>query len=102
MSRTFAAVTYALTLAFFGAFFIWPIAQTVGGAFFDADGHVTFAYFAEVFRNEIYLVGLRNAFFLGLASTIATVAIALPLAFVTVSYTHLRAHETPEHLVCRL
>eukprot|EP00658_Telonema_sp_P-2_P069234 TRINITY_DN5835_c0_g1_i3.p1 TRINITY_DN5835_c0_g1~~TRINITY_DN5835_c0_g1_i3.p1 ORF type:complete len:101 (+),score=18.45 TRINITY_DN5835_c0_g1_i3:137-439(+) len=23
-------------------------------------------------------------------------------AFITVSYTHLRAHETPEHLVCRL
>src|SRR5678815_345909 len=26
----------------------------------------------------------------------------LPLSFYTVSYTHLRAHETPEHLVCRL
>src|SRR5678816_4633786 len=25
-----------------------------------------------------------------------------PLHFDTVSYTHLRAHETPEHLVCRL
>ena len=24
------------------------------------------------------------------------------VAYVTVSYTHLRAHETPEHLVCRL
>src|SRR5678815_972335 len=24
------------------------------------------------------------------------------LGYVTVSYTHLRAHETPEHLVCRL
>src|SRR5678815_3782762 len=24
------------------------------------------------------------------------------LYYVTVSYTHLRAHETPEHLVCRL
>src|SRR5678815_3798543 len=27
---------------------------------------------------------------------------ALNLVFFPVSYTHLRAHETPEHLVCRL
>src|SRR5678815_912769 len=27
---------------------------------------------------------------------------ALLLPFIAVSYTHLRAHETPEHLVCRL
>src|SRR5678815_4457985 len=26
----------------------------------------------------------------------------VPHGLVTVSYTHLRAHETPEHLVCRL
>src|SRR5678816_2876804 len=26
----------------------------------------------------------------------------LPWAALSVSYTHLRAHETPEHLVCRL
>eukprot|EP00658_Telonema_sp_P-2_P005235 TRINITY_DN11962_c0_g1_i1.p1 TRINITY_DN11962_c0_g1~~TRINITY_DN11962_c0_g1_i1.p1 ORF type:complete len:112 (-),score=25.69 TRINITY_DN11962_c0_g1_i1:94-429(-) len=25
-----------------------------------------------------------------------------PFNFISVSYTHLRAHETPEHLVCRL
>ena len=24
------------------------------------------------------------------------------IGFIPVSYTHLRAHETPEHLVCRL
>ena len=27
---------------------------------------------------------------------------ARTLYFIAVSYTHLRAHETPEHLVCRL
>src|SRR5678815_721409 len=31
----------------------------------------------------------------------ATVLNGLPIT-VSVSYTHLRAHETPEHLVCRL
>src|SRR5678815_5002697 len=29
-------------------------------------------------------------------------ALGLPLGIFPVSYTHLRAHETPEHLVCRL
>src|SRR5678816_2285300 len=32
------------------------------------------------------------------ATTVGLLTIGLP----TVSYTHLRAHETPEHLVCRL
>src|SRR5438105_2375599 len=82
MSKTFATVIYALTVAFFAAFFLWPIAQTLGGAFFDADGKLTFAFIAEVFRNQIYIEGLRNAFLLAIASTLLTAAIALPLAFV--------------------
>ena len=28
--------------------------------------------------------------------------LGMPIGDATVSYTHLRAHETPEHLVCRL
>src|SRR5678816_397246 len=31
-----------------------------------------------------------------------TAAFASDISVVSVSYTHLRAHETPEHLVCRL
>src|SRR5678815_546132 len=42
----------------------------------------------------------------GLAKTllVKTLAQILDLSFkrIPVSYTHLRAHETPEHLVCRL
>ena len=40
-----------------------------------------------------------------LADNILTVTLNRPdrmNAFTPVSYTHLRAHETPEHLVCRL
>ncbi|MEQ1862102.1 MAG: iron ABC transporter permease [Chthoniobacteraceae bacterium] len=83
MSKTFAALIYALTIAFFAAFFLYPISQALGGALFDADGHFTLDYIAEVFRNEVYVEGLRNAFFLAVFSTIATTAIALPLAFLT-------------------
>jgi iron(III) transport system permease protein len=83
MSKTFAACIYALTLAFFAAFFLYPITQTLSGALLDADGHFTLAFVGEVFRNEIYVEGLRNAFFLAVFSTLATTAIALPLAFLT-------------------
>src|SRR4029434_1556506 len=81
MSKPVLAVVYALTLAFFGAFFIWPVAQTVGGALFEGN-RVTFAVIREVFRNDIYVDGLRNAFLIALASTAATLLIALPLSFI--------------------
>src|SRR5674536_390436 len=35
-------------------------------------------------------------------SSAPTITMGAPRARVPVSYTHLRAHETPEHLVCRL
>ncbi|MGB8169410.1 MAG: iron ABC transporter permease [Chthoniobacteraceae bacterium] len=83
MSKSFSWFVYVLTLAFFGCFFVWPIGTTVAGAFFDADRRFTFDFVAEVFRNRIYLEGLRNALFLAVGSTLATLAIALPLAFVS-------------------
>src|SRR5678815_372169 len=43
---------------------------------------------------------LANSFNLFWAGGMTT--IDRSLGFYTVSYTHLRAHETPEHLVCRL
>jgi iron(III) transport system permease protein len=85
MSKPVLAVVYALTLAFFGAFFVWPIAQTVGGALFDGN-RLTFAFIREVFRNDIYVDGLRNAFLLAVASTVATLLIALPLSFIADRY----------------
>src|SRR5262249_29948442 len=77
------ACIYALTLAFFAVFFLYPITQTLSGALLDADGHFTLAFVGEVFRNQIYVEGLRNAFFLAVFSTLVTTAIALPLAVLT-------------------
>jgi len=82
MSKTFAALIYALTVAVFAVFFLYPIFQTLSGAL-NVNGHFTLAYVAEVFRNAIYLEGLRNAFGLAVFSTLATTALALPLAFLT-------------------
>ncbi|MDB6153775.1 MAG: transporter permease [Chthoniobacteraceae bacterium] len=81
MSKSFAWIVWLFAMAFFGCFFVWPIVTTLGGAFIDADGKLTFDFIAEVFKNRIYLEGLRNAFFLAVATTILTLAIALPLSW---------------------
>ena len=86
MSARLAWIVYGLTGLFFFFFFLWPIGETLRGAFFDNGGQFTLAYVAEVFRNPIYLEGLSNAFWLAVWSTALSIALALPLAFVTDRY----------------
>ncbi len=87
MSRNFSILVLALTGIYFALFFAWPIAETLGGAFFTSDGSFTLSYLAEVFRNPIYLEGLTNAFLLAIASTALAIVLALPLAFLSDRYT---------------
>jgi len=82
MSQSFARLVFVFTAAFFAAFFIWPIFQILKGGFVDADGHLTFAYFAAILADPIYREGLRNSFLLACATTSLAVGIALPLAFI--------------------
>ncbi|MCX6968320.1 MAG: iron ABC transporter permease [Verrucomicrobia bacterium] len=81
MSRAFAIAVGVMAALFFGCFFLWPILQTVQGAFRDAGGNWTLDYLWEIGRNRVYLEGLQNAFFLALASTALTIAVAVPLAW---------------------
>ncbi len=83
MSRRLSIIVFALTGLFFFFFFAWPIGETLRGAFFTSDGTFTLAYIAEVFRNPIYLEGLTNALLLAVWSTLLTICIALPLAFIS-------------------
>lgn len=55
--------------------------QVIRGGFVDADGHVTLGYVSALLQNPAYLLGLRNAFGLALATTLLTGAIAVPLAY---------------------
>ena len=48
---------------------IWPLAEGVRGAFVGSHGQLTFAYVATVFRNPIYVEGLRNALAIAVFST---------------------------------
>ncbi|MCX6956436.1 MAG: iron ABC transporter permease [Verrucomicrobia bacterium] len=54
MSTSFARLVFALTAAFFAAFFLWPIFQILKGGFIDADGHLTFAYLAALLADPTY------------------------------------------------
>jgi iron(III) transport system permease protein len=85
MPKPLAIVLYAFMIAFFGAFFVWPIWQVLRGGFIDAEGF-TLVYIIEVFRNPIYLEGLRNAFGVAVFSTLGALLIAVPLAFIADRY----------------
>ena len=74
---------YFVVLAFFGAFFVLPIAVAVRGAFLDQAGALTLDYLVEVFRNPIYLEGFTNALKLAVGSTVLAFLIAAPLAWIS-------------------
>lgn len=81
VSRSLSIFIYALTAAFFAVFFLYPIVQTLGGAFVAPDGGLTLRYVAEIFRNPVYVEGLRNASGLAVVSTLGALLLAMPLAW---------------------
>ncbi len=83
MTKPASILVFALTSLFFALFFLWPIAETIRGAFYAPDTGFTLAYVGEVFRNPIYLEGLGNALLMAVLSTLLAIAIALPLAFLS-------------------
>ena len=83
MSQGFARLVFALTAAFFAAFFVWPILQILKGGFVDADGNLTFAYLIALLQDPIYVHGLANSFLLACATTTIAFPISIPLAFLS-------------------
>jgi iron(III) transport system permease protein len=79
------AISLAVT-ALFAVFFLYPAGMVVKQAFegtrADGSHFFTLDFFGSVFANPIYREGLWNAFALGIVSTMATLAIAFPLALV--------------------
>jgi len=72
-------VVFITTMAFFAAFFAFPILKTIQEAFF-VDGRLTVKYITDVIQDRAYAEGLWNAFLLAVFSTTFSIAIALPLA----------------------
>lgn len=82
MSQGFARTVFIVTIAFFAAFFVWPIFQILKGGFTDASGNITLAYLFAVLDDPIYVRGLVNSFLLACATTTLAFLLAVPLAFV--------------------
>ena len=82
MNRTLAYSLTAFVCLFFGVFFLYPAAMVMQKAFYQEGEGLTLSFVAEVFKNPVYVEGLWNAFALGIASTIASLLIAFPLALI--------------------
>lgn len=85
------AITISLIVGIlFAVFFIYPAGMVVKQAFegtsSDGTSFFTLEFISTVFRNPIYREGLWNAFALGITSTLATLAIAFPLALAAHRY----------------
>ncbi|MFT3781619.1 MAG: iron ABC transporter permease [Nibricoccus sp.] len=86
MSLNFARIVLAITVAFFAAFFLWPIVQILKEGFIDADGNFTFKFLGTLLADPLYRGGLTNSFLLACATTSLAFAIGLPLAFFSDRY----------------
>src|SRR6185503_8926156 len=67
--QTLTLAAAAIVGALLAVLLFWPLAEGVRGAFVDGRGNLTFDYIATVFRNPIYLEGLRNALTIAVFST---------------------------------
>ncbi|MBR0458764.1 MAG: iron ABC transporter permease [Victivallales bacterium] len=79
--RILKTLTIAAVLVFFAFFFFLPVWQVLKGGLRDNEGHFTLFYFKEVFLNPIYLGGLWNSLCIGICTTLLSVAISMPLAW---------------------
>jgi len=90
MKRGTAILITIVVSVLFAVFFLFPAGMVVKQAFEgtrpDKSHFFTLDFFFAIFRNPIYREGLWNAFALGLVSTLATLAIAFPLALVSHRY----------------
>ena len=80
MNKSLALFLTTAIVAIFGVFFIYPVGMTLAVAFIDENGGFTFDYMLGVFTNPVYVEGLWNALIMGVGSTLASLAIAFPLA----------------------
>jgi len=79
MKNNGAILIAAAILSLLGLFFFWPLALTVKSAFVF-NRQWTLAFFGELFRNPLYIEGLRNSLALAVVTTLLVVGLALPLA----------------------
>lgn len=87
MMKRGPAITISIIVGvLFAVFFVYPAGTVVKQAFegtrANGSHYWTMEFFVSVFQNPIYREGLWNALTLGIVSTLATLAIAFPLALI--------------------
>ena len=80
MNRNLAYGLTIIVSAFFAVFFLYPAVIVLKEAFYLEGQGFTLSFVREVFSNPVYVEGLWNALLLGITSTLASLAIAFPLA----------------------
>ena len=80
-----AWILFFFLLVVFGTLLVWPVLRVVGGGFY-VDGKFTAEYLLGVFKNPIYAEGLWNSFKLAVGSTTLASFFALPLAWLSHTY----------------
>jgi iron(III) transport system permease protein len=80
------SLIFAITTTVFAVFFLWPLVESLRGAFVDRHGHFTLAYVTAVFENPVYVLGFRNSLLVALASTLLSALVGVPLALIFTRY----------------
>ena len=86
ISNRTAWLLFIVLTTLLGVLLLWPLFNVVSSGFY-VNGHWTFAYLLDVFRNPIYAEGLFNSFCLALGSTLVASLISIPLAWLSYRYT---------------
>lgn len=82
MKRGPSALMLPFLALVFGVLFLWPLVESMRGAFVDQQGHFTLAYVSAVFQNPVYLLGFRNSLGIALGTTLLTALVGIPLSLV--------------------
>jgi iron(III) transport system permease protein len=72
-------------MVFFGAFLIFPLIYVFRGAFFEG-GKFTLTYFRLMITDPFYNQSISNSIKIGLATTLLTSIISIPLAYLMVRF----------------
>jgi iron(III) transport system permease protein len=77
-----AVGTLVAIFAFLACFLVWPLIESIRGAFFDAAGRPTLAYVALLVHNPTYVEGFFNAIGIAVATTLTATTIGVAVALV--------------------
>lgn len=74
-------VVSLVILAVYMLFLIYPMLNVVKKSIVDPSGKLTFSYFSKFFSQKYYMDTLKNSFTVSLATTVVSLILGVPLAY---------------------